>query len=109
MVLMGFSQGAMMANALALTQPRRLKGVASLAGAVPQVPELIDCFVSLAGLPVFIAHGVRDETIPLSAAQQARDIYTQRGAEVTYREYPAAHKMSSQGMKELKAWLAKYL
>lgn len=109
LILMGFSQGAMMVNAFTLAHPERVRGVVSLAGAVPQVPEPSDSSVSLAGLPVFIAHGTRDETVPLSKAQETRDIYTRLGAEVTYKDYPAAHKMSSQGMKDLAAWLAEHL
>jgi phospholipase/carboxylesterase len=109
LILMGFSQGAMISNALALTQPERVKGVVSLAGGIPQAPELLQSSTPLDGLPVFIAHGTRDETVPLSAAQQARDIYSRQGAKVTYQEYDAAHKMSSQGMKDLKEWLAEQL
>jgi phospholipase/carboxylesterase len=109
LILMGFSQGAMVSNALALTHPERIKGIVSLAGGLPQAPELLQSSTPLAGLPVFIAHGTRDETVPLSAAQQTRDIYNRLGATVTYREYDAAHKLSSQGMKDLKQWLAEQL
>ena len=109
LILLAFSQGAMISNALALTHPELVKGVVSLAGGLPQAPELLQSSTPLAGLPVFIAHGTRDETVPLSAAQQTRDIYSRLGAAVTYREYDAAHKMSSQGMKDLKQWLAEQL
>jgi phospholipase/carboxylesterase len=109
LILMGFSQGAMMSNALALTHPDRIKGVVSLAGGVLQAPDLLQSSISLAGLPVLIAHGTRDETVPLSAAQQTREIYTRLGATVTYKEYDTAHKLSSQGMKDLKQWLAEHL
>jgi phospholipase/carboxylesterase len=109
LILMGFSQGAMISNALALTHPELIKGVVSLAGGLPQAPELLQSSTSLDGLPVFIAHGTRDETVPLSAAQQTRDIYRRLGATVSYKEYDAAHKMSSQGMKDLKQWLAEQL
>jgi phospholipase/carboxylesterase len=109
LILMGFSQGAMMINALALTRPNLIKGVVSLAGGIPQTPELLQSSTPLDGLPVFIAHGTRDETVPLSAALQTRDIYSRLGATVTYREYDAAHKLSSQGVKDLKQWLAEQL
>ncbi|MBI1877709.1 MAG: dienelactone hydrolase family protein [Chloroflexi bacterium] len=105
MVLMGFSQGAAICNTLALTQPGQVIGVASLAGLIPGiVTETAQA--DLGGLPVFIAHGTRDETVPLAGARQAREIYTRLGAQVTYGEYPTGHKLTTQGMADLKRWLA---
>jgi len=104
-VLMGFSQGAAICNTLVLTRPGQVMGVVSLAGLIPDA-VIETAQPDLAGLPVFIAHGVRDETVPLTSAQQSRDIYTRLGAQVTYDEYPTGHKLTAQGMADLKAWLA---
>jgi phospholipase/carboxylesterase len=104
-VLMGFSQGAAICNTLVLTQPGGAIGVASLAGLIPEVVAET-AQGKLDGLPVFIAHGTRDETVPLAAAQQTRDLYTRLGAQVTYGEYPTGHKLTTQAMADLKQWLA---
>lgn len=105
LVLLGFSQGAAICNTFALTQPGRVMGVVSLAGLIPDV-VLETAKPDLGGLPVFIAHGTRDHTVPLTAAQQASQVYTRLGAQVTYGEYPTGHKVTTQGMADLKAWLA---
>jgi len=105
MVLMGFSQGAAISNTLVLTQPGLVIGVASLAGFVPDLAAEAARDGSLDGFPVFIAHGIRDDTVPLAAARQAREVYTRLGAQVTYGEYPTNHKLNTQGMKDLKGWL----
>ncbi len=107
LVLIGFSQGAFISNAFTMTHPYDVMGVVSLAGAMPKMPQVEYHPRLLAGLPVFIAHGIRDNAIPLSAAQQARDTYTELGADVAYGEYPVAHKMNPQAIKDLKIWLAK--
>lgn len=107
LVLIGFSQGAFMCNAFVVSHPDKMLGVASLVGAMPPIPEDVGHSSLLAGVPVFVAHGTRDDTIPVRAAQQTRDAYAELGADVTYGEYPMAHKMNSQAMKDLKAWLAK--
>jgi phospholipase/carboxylesterase len=105
LVLLGFSQGASMGNSLVLSQPKRVMAVASLSGLLPDI-IIANQAPQLAGLPVFIAHGLRDEIVPLAAARQTREIYIRLGAQVTYGEYPTGHKMNVQGMADLKKWLA---
>ena len=60
-------------------------------------------------LPVFIAHGIRDETVPLSAGRKAHDLYQELGASVTYGEYDVGHKMHTDGIKDLKGWVKQLL
>ena len=109
LVLIGFSQGAAVSNSLVMARPELVAGVALLSGMGFQLPELIPQVMSLAGLPVFIAHGTRDEIVPLSAAQEACETYQQLGAEVTYGEYNVGHKMHTQGIKDLRAWVEEVL
>jgi phospholipase/carboxylesterase len=105
MVLMGFSQGAMVSNALILTRPNKIIGVASLAGAAPPLPNDALHVNALTGLSVFIAHGKKDTFVPLLAARLTREIYTRAGADVTYNEYSTGHKMNTPAMKDLQTWL----
>jgi phospholipase/carboxylesterase len=107
-VLIGFSQGAMMCNAFVYDHPLEAVGVASLSGAMPPVYEEEPRTNLLSGLPVFIAHGQRDEVIPVEAAHHAREVFVSFGADVTYGEYPAAHKMHLEAIKDLKKWLARF-
>jgi len=107
LVLLGFSQGAMVGNAFIFLHPESALGVVSLAGAVPPVFYEEAQFNLPAGISVFIAHGSRDQVIPIEAARQARQLFSAAGADVTYGEYPAAHKLHLQGIKDLKKWLAR--
>ncbi len=109
LLLIGFSQGAAVSNSLVMARPELVKGVALLSGMGFELPELILPALSLAGLEVFIAHGVRDEIVPLSAAQQARQTYERLGARVTYGEYNVGHKMHVRGMKDLQTWARQVL
>ncbi len=52
-----------------------------------------------------MAHGTRDDVLPVTAARAARDALAGAGAAVTYHEYPIGHKLSAQGMRDLTAWL----
>ena len=108
-VLVGFSQGAMVSNALAMTHPQLMRGVASLAGAAVSLPPSLPPVDSLAGFPVFIAHGTEDEMVPPAAARETRDWFARLGANVTYGEYPIGHKMNSAAMRDLQHWLSQVI
>jgi len=107
LMLMGFSQGAMMCSTLVFSHPFETIGVASLAGAVLPLRDVEPQDNLLAGLPVFVAHGTRDEVIPIEYARQTRTVYAGFGADVTYGEYPTAHKMHTNAFKDLKQWVSR--
>jgi phospholipase/carboxylesterase len=109
LLLIGFSQGGAVSNSLVMARPELVMGVALLSGMGFELPELVPQAMSLAGLPVFIAHGIRDEIVPLSAAQEARKRYKELGADVTYNEYNVGHKMHTQGIKDLRAWVVEVI
>jgi phospholipase/carboxylesterase len=95
--VIGFSQGAALAYAMALAQPDRVKRLACLAGFIPAGAEAVLAAKNhpLQNLPAFVAHGSRDEVVPLAKGQQARDFLQQAGAEVSYCEDAVAHKLSA--------------
>jgi phospholipase/carboxylesterase len=107
LILMGFSQGAAMSNALLLSEPQWVMAVASLAGFLPQAARPWVQPGRLAGKSVFIAHGIADTTVPTARAHEARDALQAAGATVEYHEYPIGHKLNAQGMRDLKDWLAR--
>jgi phospholipase/carboxylesterase len=109
LILIAFSQGTVVANSLVLSRPKLVKGVALLSGTSFELPELIPSVTSLAGLPVFIAHGTQDKVVPLRASQKTRAKYQTLNADVTYNEYDVGHKMHTQGIKDLRVWVEKVL
>jgi phospholipase/carboxylesterase len=90
--VMGFSQGAALAYAIASLHPKRVGRIAALAGYLPNTsPEI---FHNLAGKKIFIAHGSQDEIVPVSYAQKAAALLQNAGAQVTYCESDVGHKLS---------------
>jgi len=55
-VLLGFSQGTVMAYAVALLSPNSFRGIAALSGYVPNRSGLAFKIQELSGLPFFISH-----------------------------------------------------
>lgn len=104
--LMGFSQGAAVCAALWLHNPGIAERVALLAGFLPRPARAWATRGRLNGRSAFIAHGLNDTTVPVDQAQVMRDSLERAGAEVTYGEYLVGHKMNSQALRDLTAWLA---
>ena len=106
-VLLGFSQGAVMSLGAQALQPDSVSGVIALSGYFPI--EVEPEAGNLVGRPTFVAHGVHDDIIPVVAGRRTRDLLERHGVDVTYREYPMAHQVSAEEMAEARAWLNQLL
>lgn len=100
-VLLGFSQGAVMAHAVGLSNPNLYKALIALSG---YVHESTNVSKQAKDLNVFIAHGSQDLTVPidqdilshgkLSELKYHWKVYEQLG-----------HNVSSQELKDIAEWL----
>jgi phospholipase/carboxylesterase len=108
--LMGFSQGAMMSLSLMLSQPEMVAGIVAMSGRLPA--ELladvrdIDAF---SGLPVLVTHGTFDQVLPVENGRAVRDALSKLPVALTYREYPMAHEVSQESLRDVAAWLTRTL
>lgn len=96
---MGFSQGSAFCYAYALRNPQRVSRLAALAGFLPAGRERH--LAPLANVPVFIAHGTKDETVPVSKANEARAALEAAGVRVHYCESETGHKLGANCAKQL--------
>ncbi|MFP8880116.1 MAG: alpha/beta hydrolase-fold protein, partial [Myxococcota bacterium] len=105
-VLLGFSQGGVMAYDLALRDPGRYAGLvalsswlsSSLAQSIPANPDLED-------LPTLVIHGTEDPMIPVDMARQSRDELAKLNVLATYREFAMGHEINQDALRELLGWL----
>jgi predicted esterase len=75
-----------------LLYPQRIARLAALAGFLPDLsPERP--IPNLTGQQVYIAHGRKDETIPVERARAAAKLLQAAGAEVDTCETEAGHKL----------------
>ena len=92
--LLGFSQGAFMVYALGLLYPQRVRLSGALAGYLPASWLAQISPGAIQGKRYYLAHGTRDETIPVERARESARLLTAAGARVTYCEAPVGHKLS---------------
>jgi phospholipase/carboxylesterase len=93
--LMGFSQGAVMAYALAILQPEIIRRVAVIAGFIPNEWKSEIETVNLEGKHFFVAHGKKDEIIPVRRAYNAQTWLRDHGAQVNFCEADIGHKIGA--------------
>ncbi|MFM0222350.1 alpha/beta hydrolase [Paraburkholderia dipogonis] len=108
--LAGFSQGAAMTYSAGLTHPETLAGLIVLSGYVPS-PGLIDSRLSAANrsTPIFAAHGLYDDVLPIQLGEAARDFAITRGCKVDWSAYPMSHSVCEEEISALRAWLGALL
>jgi phospholipase/carboxylesterase len=109
-VLGGFSMGAVMSYATALSAERpAVAGILAFSGFVPTVegwePELAE----RTGTRAFVSHGSRDPVIGVEFAERARELLTEGGLEVTYRTSELGHQIDPAHLREAATWLGETL
>ncbi len=104
--LMGFSQGAAMVNVMALLHPTRIHKMAVLAGFVPLGTEEIIARRPLEGKQVFVAHGTKDQMVPVERARVSNELLERAGAKVTYCEDEVGHKVSVTCLRALESYFS---
>jgi phospholipase/carboxylesterase len=99
--IMGFSQGGVMAYALAILQPSRIGQIAAIASFIPHSWKPLLDENTLRNRQFFIAHGTEDEIIPVKKARQASQWLREKGADVTFCTAKTGHKISANCFKGL--------
>jgi phospholipase/carboxylesterase len=102
----GFSQGAAMTFALAVLYPARLRKAAILAGFAPEGAEKALLPGQFEGKHFFVAHGTKDQTVPVEQAQRSIHLLEGAGAQVSYCESEVGHKLSIECLGALEEYLA---
>ena len=105
-VLLGFSQGGVMAYRLALRDPGRWAGLIALSSWLPE--ELADAAAGTPGLdalPTLVMHGTEDPMIPVARAHESRDRLLALGVPLVFREYPMGHEIHPEALRDLVGWL----
>lgn len=105
-VLMGFSQGGVLAYDLALRDPERFAGLVVLSAWLPgPIAEGIPASPAHANLPALVIHGTQDDLMPVARGQESRDLLLKLGIPLTYREFDMGHEVHPESLKLLVEWL----
>lgn len=106
LIVMGFSQGGVMAYNLAIRHPERFAALVALSTWFPE--ELADHAGdrdALAQLPTLVQHGRADDMIEITKARQSVERLRTFKLPLTYREYDGGHEITVDAIQDLSAFL----
>ena len=103
----GFSQGGSVALYAGPRYSRPLAGIVALSTWLPQPATLpAERTPANRAVPVFMAHGTGDATVPLTYGRHSRDRLRELGHGVEWRTYPMEHAVCAVEIADLNEWLA---
>lgn len=106
--LMGFSQGSILINAVALTYPEKVKNIISLSGAID--PSIINLSKkSLKNLSFYISHGTLDEVLPFDLSKRSLKFLDENNLNYVFEDFPIGHGVSPENIKSMLNWIVKRL
>jgi phospholipase/carboxylesterase len=109
-VLLGFSQGGVMAYDLFLRQPERFAGLAALSSWLPKsLADAAPRSEALAGRPVLVMHGTQDPMIDVERGRESREQLRALHVDLVYREYEMGHEIAPPALRELVGWFERAL
>lgn len=109
-VLGGFSMGAVMSYATALSVERpAVAGILAFSGFVPRVGGWEPSLADRPATRVFVSHGRRDPVIGIEFAERARELLESGGLDVTYRTSELGHQIDPAHLREAATWLGETL
>lgn len=106
--LVGFSQGAILSYAIALSYPEKINKVVALSGYFNSniIKEGFEK-ENLGKLKFFASHGTVDQVIPVDWARQTPTILKSLNIEHEYKEYPVGHGVHPLNFADFKKFLLK--
>ena len=104
-VILGFSQGGVMAFRIAFRKPERFAAVVALSTWLPK--ELLPTLDAdkLAQIQIFMGHGRADDMIEVARARQSLELLRDLKVPVAYREYDCGHEITADELQDITKFL----
>ena len=105
LVVAGFSQGGAMALHAGLRYPEPVAGIIALSAYLLLPATLTGEKAAPVDVPIFMAHGTQDPTVPESYGARTRDLLRSEGYAVEWHAYPMGHSVCVEEIADLSGWL----
>lgn len=98
--LVGFNQGAVVAQTLTVVLGNVIRGTVSLSGFIPDFVTSEYAKMPSQQSKIFISHGEFDYVYPITWGENSRNFFEEQGMEVTYKTYPDGHGVTPENLTD---------
>ncbi|MEO4052354.1 dienelactone hydrolase family protein [Solibacillus sp. CAU 1738] len=107
--VVGFNQGAAIAQTLAVVMGQLIRGTIALSGFIPEFVAVEYNKLPMNNSKIFISHGEYDYVYPIVWGEGSAAFFTDFGADVTFKSYPDGHGVTPENLKDLVDFIAQDL
>lgn len=106
-ILFGFSQGAILSYAVALSYPEKVNRIVAMSGYIHHalLKENYEK-ADFSNLKVYSSHGYLDEVVPVEWDRKTKAFMENLNIDIKYSEFPVGHGVSPENFREIQSWLA---
>ncbi|MBJ21467.1 MAG: prolyl oligopeptidase family serine peptidase [bacterium] len=105
-VIMGFSQGGVMAYDLALGRPERFKALVALSTWLPDlIVDGLQPDPARAALVTLLVHGTQDPMVAIEKGRDSQAKLESLGIQAAWGEYEMGHEINQNALRDLLGWL----
>jgi len=109
-ILAGFSQGGAIALHTGLRHPQSLAGILALSTYLPLTAQLDqERHCSNQQVPIFMAHGLYDNVVPLALAEASCQLLQTHGYPLNWHTYPMQHSVCPEEINDVSDWFSHVL
>jgi phospholipase/carboxylesterase len=106
-ILLGFSQGGVMALEAGLNYQGRVLAIVSMSGYIPDPSATLSRPKAPLETPILLIHGRQDPLVPVEGSRKAAEALIQAGYKPVLREFPMAHTITEESLGFVKTFLKK--
>lgn len=104
--LCGFSQGSMMSLSAMFSEPEKFAGVIAMSGRAAKEMVVEENIDKLKDFPILVTHGTLDQVLPIENGRATKEILSRLLVNLEYKEYPMAHEISPESLRDVSSWLS---
>jgi phospholipase/carboxylesterase len=108
-LIMGFSQGSVMAIHVGLASEEPFAAVVVMSGHLPAAEALTPILPQRRHRDVLVVHGTEDQVLPIERGRRVRAILEEAGLKPEYHEFRMAHQITPESLAVVRDFILRHL
>lgn len=106
-IILGFSQGSVMAMHVGLSSEKPFAGVVVMSGHLPAAEALIPILPERRDRSVLMVHGTEDPTLTIDRGRRVREILEAGGLKPEYHEFRMGHQITPESLAVVRDYIVR--